>query len=189
VCPGCGLARGRSLVRTGQVRCAHAVALGVRCKRELSELWAFSAGLSAHRASQRRSPLDPGEDRDMGRRDRALSAAGRPAWRDVEYGVRIINDPRTRRPGLMRRTSGMTNRPSWSSTSRPPRRAASRSRRRCCYGRIRWLNNNGPRCAVGALQLLREQVDQVAQNRRLAENRCRARPAFVGGVMIRSAVT
>ena len=34
-----------------------------------------------------------------------------------------------------------------------------------------------------------EWADQVAPDRRLEENRCRARPAFVGGVMILSAVT
>src|SRR5207245_9544816 len=53
--------------------------------------------LSGHRASQRRSPLDSGKDRGVGRRDRALSAAGGPAWRDDEDGAGTINDSKTRR--------------------------------------------------------------------------------------------
>src|SRR5204863_229795 len=76
-------------------------------------LRAFTPRLSGHRASQRRSPLDAGKDRGMGRRDRALSAAGGPAWRDDEDGAGTINDSRTRRPGIMRGTGGMTNNPSW----------------------------------------------------------------------------
>src|SRR5437870_10519500 len=92
MCSRRGLARGRSLAERGQVLCAQAVALGVGRKRGLSELWTLSPCLSDHRAPQRRSPLDPGEDRGMGGRDRALSGAGRSAWRDVEYAVRSIND-------------------------------------------------------------------------------------------------
>src|SRR5947208_15724806 len=99
--PGGGLARGRRRTRTGRALGAQAVALGVRRKRELSGLWALSPRLSGHRASQRRSPLDPGKDRGMGRRDRALSANGGSAGRDDEDGAGTINDARTRRPGIM----------------------------------------------------------------------------------------
>src|SRR5437867_10853091 len=116
--PWGGLARGRRRTRTGGALGPQAVALGVRRERELSELWALSPRLSGHRASQRRSPLDSGKDRGVGRRDRALSAAGGPAWRDDEDGAGTINDSKTRRPDIMRGTGGMTNRASWWSTSR-----------------------------------------------------------------------